>query len=74
MGSRRTKLKGILLQHMLLGCLTTLLIWMMFWIHFRVRLHPEEFLPKHRLPIEAIVVLLVGLTGHLCGFLSGANG
>jgi uncharacterized membrane protein len=68
------KLKGILLQHMLLGCLSTLLIWLVFWIHFRVRRHPEEFLPKHRLPIEAIAVSLVGLTGHLGGFLSGVNG
>jgi uncharacterized membrane protein len=68
------KLKGILLQHMLLGCLSTLLIWLVCWIHFRVRRHPEEFLPKYRLPIEAIAVLLVGLTGHLGGFLSSVNG
>jgi uncharacterized membrane protein len=68
------KLKGILLQHMLLGCLSTLLIWLVCWIHFRVRRHPEEFSPKYRLPIEAIAVLLVGLTGHLGGFLSGVNG
>lgn len=68
------KLKGILLQHMLLGCLSTLLVWLVCWIHFRVRRHPEEFLPKYRLPMEATAVLLVGLTGHLGGFLSGVNG
>jgi len=68
------KLKGILLMHLVLGCLTSVLIWIVFWIHFRARRHEEESLPKYRLPIEAIAVLLVGLTGHLGGFLSGVNG
>ena len=31
-------------------------------------------LPTYRLPIEAVAVLLVGLTAHLGGFLSGVNG
>ena len=30
--------------------------------------------PFDRLPIDAIAVLLVGLTGHLGGFLSGVSG
>jgi uncharacterized membrane protein len=68
------KLKGILLMHLVLGCLSSVLIWFVFWIHLRVRPHPEESLPKYRLPIEAVAVLLVGLTGHLGGFLSGVNG
>ena len=57
-----------------LGCLSSVLIWFVFWIHLRARRHVEESLPKYRLPIEAIAVLLVGLTGHLGGFLSGVNG
>jgi uncharacterized membrane protein len=68
------KLKGILLMHLVLGCISSVLIWLVFWIHLRVRRHPEESLPKSRLPIEAVAVLLVGLTGHLGGFLSGVNG
>jgi uncharacterized membrane protein len=68
------KLKGILLMHLVLGSLSSVLIWFVFWIHLRVRRHPEESLPKYRLPIEAVAVLLVGLTGHLGGFLSGVNG
>jgi uncharacterized membrane protein len=68
------KLKGILLVHLVLGCISSVLIWLVFWIHLRVRHHPEESLPKYRLPIEAVAVLLVGLTGHLGGFLSGVNG
>jgi uncharacterized membrane protein len=68
------KVKGILLMHLVLGCITSVLIWLVFWIHLRVRRHPEESLPNYRLPLEAIAVLLVGLTGHLGGFLSGVNG
>lgn len=68
------KLKGILLMHLFMGCLSSVLIWFVFWIHWRVRRHAEESLPKYRLPIEAVAVLLVGLTGHLGGFLSGVNG
>jgi uncharacterized membrane protein len=68
------KVKGILLMHLVLGCTSSVLIWLVFWIHLRVRRHPEESLPNYRLPLEAIAVLLVGLTGHLGGFLSGVNG
>lgn len=68
------KIKGILLMHLTLGCISSVLIWLVFWIHWRVRRLPERSLPKYRLPIEALAVLIVGLTGHLGGFLSGANG
>ena len=68
------KLKGILLMHLVMGCLSSVLIWFVLWIHWRARRLPEESLPKYRLPIEAVTVLLVGLTGHLGGFLSGVNG
>ena len=68
------KLKGVLLMHLVLGCTSSVLIWLVFWIHLRVRRDPEESLPNYRLPIEAVAALLVGLTGHLGGFLSGVNG
>ena len=68
------KLKGILLMHLVLGCVSSVLIWLVFGIHWRVRCHPGRPLPKYRLPIEAFAVLLVGLTGHVGGFLSGVNG
>lgn len=67
------KLKGILLMHLILGSLSSVLIWIVFWIHLRARRHPGESLPKYRLPLEAFAVLLVGLTAHLGGFLSGVN-
>jgi uncharacterized membrane protein len=68
------KLKGILLMHLVLGCVSSVFIWLAFCIHFRARRHTEESLPNYRLAIEAVAVLLVGLTGHLGGFLSGVNG
>ena len=68
------KLKGVLLMHLVLGCISSVLIWLVFWIHLRARRHPGESLPKYPLPIEAVAVLLAALTGHLGGFLSGENG
>jgi uncharacterized membrane protein len=67
------ELKGILLTHLVLGCTSSVLIWLVCWIHWRVRRHPPASLPIYRLPIEAVAVLLVGLTAHLGGFLSGVN-
>jgi uncharacterized membrane protein len=68
------RLRGILLMHLVLGVISSLLIWLVYWIHWRVRRDPSSSLPSYRLPIEAVAVLLVGLTGHLGGFLSGVNG
>ena len=67
------RLKGTLLMHLVLGCTSSVLIWLVCWIHWRVRRHPAAALPPYRVPIEAVAVLLVGLTGHLGGFLSGVN-
>ncbi len=67
------RLKGILRIHLVLGCISSVLIWLVFWIHRRARQFPERSLPKYRLPIEALAVLMVGLTAHLGGFLSGVN-
>lgn len=67
------RLKGILLQHLVLGCVSTVMIWFVFWIHFRSRRNNFETLPGYRLPIEALAVAVVTLTGHLGGFLSGVN-
>jgi uncharacterized membrane protein len=68
------KLKGILLMHLVLGCTSAVVIWVVFLIHLHARRHPENSLPTSRLTLEAIAVLLVGVTAHLGGFLSGVNG
>jgi uncharacterized membrane protein len=67
------KLKGILLLHLVLACVSSVMIWLVWWVHFRTR-RRAEVLPNYRLAVEFLGVALVGLTGHLGGFLSGVNG
>ena len=66
------KLKGILLQHLVLACVSTVMIWLVWWVHFRAR-RRTVYLPTYRLALELLAVGLVALTGHLGGFLSGVN-
>jgi uncharacterized membrane protein len=67
------KLKGILLLHLVLACVSSVMIWLVWWVHFRTR-RRAEVLPNYRLAVEFLGVGLVALTGHLGGFLSGVNG
>ncbi len=68
------RLKGILLLHLIFGLASTGLIWVVGSIHWRGQRRTAGGLSGYRLVIETIAVLLVGLTGHLGGFLSGVNG
>ncbi|MFY9729658.1 MAG: DUF2231 domain-containing protein [Candidatus Acidiferrales bacterium] len=68
------KLKGILLMHLVLGFVSSVLIWLVLLIHWRARRQNQDSLPAYRLVIEAFAVLVIVLTGHLGGFLSGVNG
>ena len=66
------RLKGILLQHLVLGVTASALIWLVWCIHFYARRHART--PSiYRLPLEAAVAALVAITAHLGGFLSGVN-
>jgi len=67
------KLKGILLLHLVCGCVSSGVIWLVWWLHFRARRRGVA-LPSYRLAVEFLGVGLVALTGHLGGFLSGVNG
>jgi uncharacterized membrane protein len=67
-------LKGILLIHLVFAFVTSALMWLVGWLHYRAARKPEQFLPGYRLPLEFVGVVLVALTGHLGGFLSGVNG
>jgi len=67
------RLKGILLMHLILGCASSLLVWIVFLIHLRARRSHGGLLPGYRMPVEAVTVAFVTLTGHLQGFLSGVN-
>ena len=68
------KLEGILLMHLVTACTSSVLIWVVWFIHRRTQKNHGEALPGYRLPIEAVTVAIVALTGHLGGFLSGVNG
>jgi len=68
------KLKGILLQHLVLGSVSSVLLWLTWTIHEWTRRRQNGWLPAYRLPIEAVGAAVVALTGHLGGFLSGVNG
>ncbi len=67
------KLKGILLLHLVFACVSSVLIWLVWLVHFRGRRRGEA-LPNFRLLIEFLAVVIISLTGHLGGFLSGVNG
>jgi uncharacterized membrane protein len=68
------KLKGILLMHLVLGCVSAVLIWLAWGLQLRARQQPTERLPAFRLALEALAIAVIALTGHLGGFLSGVNG
>jgi uncharacterized membrane protein len=67
------KLKGILLLHLIFACLSSVVIWLVWWMHFRAR-RRGGVLSDYRLAAELLGVVLVALTGHLGGFVSGVNG
>ena len=67
------KLKGILLMHLILGCVSSVMIWLIWWVHYRGR-RRAAVLPRYRLVLELLGVGLIAITGHLGGFLSGVNG
>jgi hypothetical protein len=50
-----------------------LLIWIVGVVHLRGQRRLGGVLPDYRLPLEAMGLVMVTLTGHLGGFLSGVN-
>ena len=67
------KVKGLLLLHLVLACASSAMIWLVWWVHLGAR-RRSVLLPNYRLALEILGVVLVALTGHLGGFLSGVNG
>jgi uncharacterized membrane protein len=66
------KLKGILLFHLVLAACSTLLIWLSWAIHLQAKRQGKD-LPRYRFVLELAGVVLIAMTGHLGGFLSGVN-
>src|SRR6202030_3106831 len=54
------KLKGILLLHLVLACVSSVMIWVVWWVHFRGRRRGVS-LPDYRLLIEVLAVGIVAL-------------
>lgn len=67
------KLKGLLLLHLILGVSSAAMIGAIWFLHFRSRRAPERMLPAYRVPLELWGVVMIALTAHLGGFLSGVN-
>jgi len=67
------RLKGVLLLHLVLGFVSSAMIWLVWWVLYRARRNQEPTLPAYCLPLELLGVAIVGLTGHLGGILSGVN-
>jgi len=67
------RLKGLLLWHLLAASCSALIIWVSWWMHYRARRGQRRSAPGWRVSLELTGVLVVGLTGHLGGFLSGVN-
>jgi len=67
------RLKGTLLLHLVLACVSSAMIWLVWWLHFRLRRRTQGAVPAYLLLVELLAVGLMAITAHLGGFLSGVN-
>ena len=68
-------LKGLLRLHLILGLVSSLTIWAVWTMQFLARRKNAIAIPASwRIALELAGVVLISLTGHLGGFLSGVNG
>lgn len=68
------RLKGTLLLHLIFGVASGTLICLVWLIHRNAIRGQHEKLRLFCLPLEALTAVLLAVTGHLGGFLSGVNG
>lgn len=67
------RLKGILRMHLVLGSCSAVLIWLVAWIRSREWKKTDSSLPALHAIFELLGVLVIALTAHLGGFVSGVN-
>ena len=67
------KLKGMLLLHVVLGSVSGLLICLVAGMHLRRSRGAGSSLPHYYLPLQVLTVVVVALTAHVGGFVSGVN-
>jgi uncharacterized membrane protein len=66
--------KGNLKLHMILALSSSVMIWLVCWLHIKEQRKPGSFSPGFRSAIGVVTVALTLLTGHVGGFVSGVNG
>jgi uncharacterized membrane protein len=66
--------RGNLKMHIFLALTSSVLIWIVCWLHFKEQRKPQASSPAIRLIVEVVAVALTLLTGHVGGFVSGVNG
>jgi uncharacterized membrane protein len=66
--------RGNLKLHMFLALTSSVLIWLVCWLHILEQREPQAASPGFRLAFEMVAVALTLLTGHVGGFVSGVNG
>jgi uncharacterized membrane protein len=67
------KLKGMLLLHVALGGVSGLLICLVAGMHLGRSSGAGSSLPRYYLPLQVLTVVVVALTAHVGGFVSGIN-
>jgi uncharacterized membrane protein len=66
--------RGNLKLHIILALSSSLLIWLVCWLHIKNQRQPQSASAFLRLTIGVVTVGLTLLTGHVGGFVSGVNG
>lgn len=67
------RLKGFLLWHLVAATAAAALVSVCALVHWHSR-RRAGLLPGYRIVLEAVGVVILGITAHLGGFLSGVNG
>jgi uncharacterized membrane protein len=67
------RLRAILLMHLILGLSSVSLCWLVVWVRMREWKSEVSSLPAFHGLLELSAVMVVALTGHLGGFVSGVN-
>ena len=66
-------LKGLLLWHLTAAAGAAALVIAAWCIHWRARRRDPALLPSYRFVVEVLGVMMIVITAHLGGFLSGIN-
>ena len=67
-------LRGNLRLHMVLALFSSVMIWLVCWLHFSVQRKQQTGTPRLRLAVEFVAAFVTLFAGHVGGFVSGVNG